>query len=58
MWNARTLSTANEELRLLVQRYSKTAPDLSRWLERNIPEGLAVFSLPDANRLKMRTSNP
>jgi transposase-like protein len=58
VWNARTLSTANEELRLLVQRYSKTAPDLSRWLERNIPEGLAVFSLPDANRLKMRTSNP
>ena len=58
VWNAKDLTAANEELRLLVQRYAKTAPDLSRWLERNIPEGLAVFSLPDTHRLKMRTSNP
>ncbi len=56
-WNAKDITAANEELRLLVQRYAKTAPDLSRWLERNIPEGLAVFSLPDTHRLKMRTSN-
>jgi putative transposase len=41
-----------------MQRYAKAAPDLSRWLERNIPEGLAVFSLPDTHRLRMRTSNP
>jgi len=58
VWNAKDITTANEELRLLVQRYIKIAPDLSRWLERNIPEGLAVFSLPDTYRLKMRTSNP
>ena len=58
VWNAKDSTAANEELRLLVQRYAKTAPDLSRWLERNIPEGLAVFSLPDTHRLKMRTSNP
>ena len=58
VWNARDITAANEELRLLVQRYAKTAPDLSRWLERNIPEGMAVFSLPDTHRLKMRTSNP
>lgn len=58
VWNAKDLTAAKEELRLLVQRYAKTAPDLSRWLERTIPEGLAVFSLPDTHRLKMRTSNP
>ena len=58
VWNAKDIAAAHEELRLLVQRYAKTAPDLSRWLERNIPEGLAVFSLPDTHRLKMRTSNP
>ena len=40
------------------QRYAKTAPDLARWLERNIPEGLAVFALPEQHRVRMRTSNP
>jgi transposase-like protein len=29
-----------------------------RWLEKNIPEGLTVFSLPDHHRRRMRTSNP
>jgi transposase-like protein len=41
-----------------VQRYTKSAPALSQWLERNVPEGLAVFSLPEQHRPKMRTSNP
>lgn len=58
VWNAKNLDTANAELRLLVQRYAKSAPALSQWLERNAPEGLAVFSLPEQHRLKMRTSNP
>jgi transposase-like protein len=58
VWNAKDLNTANAELRLLVQRYANTAPDLSQWLERNVPEGLAVFTLPEHHRLKMRTSNP
>lgn len=30
VWNAKDITTANEELRLLVQRYIKIAPDLSR----------------------------
>jgi transposase-like protein len=58
VWNAKDMDAANTELRLLVQRYAKTAPALSQWLERNVPEGLAVFSLPEHHRLKMRTSNP
>jgi transposase-like protein len=58
VWNAKDLNTANAELRLLVQRYANTAPDLSQWLERNVPEGLAVFTLPEHHQLKMRTSNP
>ncbi len=58
IWNARNLSAAEEELRLLVQRHAKTAPKLSAWLENNIPEGLAVFALPSKHRTKMRTSNP
>lgn len=58
VWNAKDLDTANAELRLLVQHYARSAPALSQWLERNVPEGLAVFSLPGQHRLKMRTSNP
>ena len=58
VWNAKDLDTANAELRLLVQRYTKSAPALSQWLERNVLEGLAVFSLPEQHRPKMRTSNP
>jgi putative transposase len=58
VWNAKNLTAANEELRLLVQQYAKSAPQLSQWLERNIPEGLTVFILPEAHRRKMRTSNP
>jgi transposase-like protein len=58
VWNAKDLEAANAELRLLVQRYTKSAPALSQWLERNVPEGLAVFSLPEQHRPKMRTSNP
>lgn len=58
VWNARNQRAAQEELRLLVERYAQTAPKLSTWLERNIPEGLAVFALPDKHQTKMRTSNP
>jgi transposase-like protein len=34
-----------------------TAPKLARWLEDNIPQGLAVFTLPAEHRKKMRTTN-
>ena len=58
VWNAKDMAAAQEELRLLVQRYAKTVPNLATWLERNIPEGLAVFGLPEEHRIRMRTSNP
>ena len=28
------------------------------WLEHNVPEGLAVFTLPEPHRRRMRTANP
>ena len=28
------------------------------WLEENVPEGLAVFTLPEHHRKRLRTSNP
>ena len=32
-------------------------PKLVAWAEENIPEGFAVFDLPEAYRRKLRTSN-
>jgi len=38
--------------------YAKAALDLARWLEGNIPQGMAIFGLHEQYRLKMRTSSP
>jgi putative transposase len=58
VWNANTLTAAETVLADLVSSYRETAPKLAGWLEKNIPEGLTVFSLPDHHRRRMRTSNP
>jgi transposase-like protein len=58
VWNARDLQAAEAELRRLVDSYAEKAPKLAGWLETNISEGLAVFSLPEHHRRRMRTSNP
>ncbi|MGI9487546.1 MAG: IS256 family transposase [Geminicoccaceae bacterium] len=57
VWNADNLDDAKETLKRLVESYAKTAPDLASWLEANVPEGLAVFSLPEPHRRRLRTSN-
>ena len=58
VWNARDLHAAEAELRRLVETYADPAPKLAAWLEANVPEGLAVFTLPEHHRRRMRTSNP
>ena len=58
IWNAPNLTTATENLRMLVESYREKTPDLAKWLEDNVPEGLAVFTLPDHHRRRLRTSNP
>ena len=53
------LTTATENLRfLLVESYREKTPYLAKWLEDNVPEGLAVFTLPDNHRRQLHTSNP
>ena len=48
-----------ESLRfLLVESYREKTPYLAKWLEDNVLEGMAVFTLPDNLRLRLRTSNP
>ena len=43
---------------LLVESYHEKIPYLAEWLEDIVPEGLAVFTLPDNHRRQLRTSNP
>ena len=58
VWNAGSLAKAEAALTELVATYRDTAPNLAAWLEENVPEGLAVFALPEHHRRRMRTSNP
>ena len=38
-------------------KYEKPAPQLSQWMENNIPEGLTIFDFRAAHRRRLRTSN-
>ena len=58
VWNAANLQAAEEELKHLVELYRPTAARLATWLERNVPEGLTVFALPEHTRRRLRTANP
>jgi transposase-like protein len=58
VWTADDLARAENALGELVAGYRDTAPKLADWLEQNAPEGLAVFTLPEHHRKRMRTSNP
>jgi putative transposase len=58
IWNAATLADAEAELKRLVAAYAAAAPHLAAWLEANVPEGLAAFTLPEGHRRRLRTANP
>lgn len=58
VWNATDRAGAEAELARLVKAYADSAPKLAAWLERNVPEGLAVLSLPEEHWRRMRTANP
>lgn len=58
VFHSSDLAEANRRLEQTVTKYATTAPQLSAWLEANVPEALTVFLLPAAHRVKMRTTNP
>ena len=52
------LTTATENLRFLqVESYREKTPYLAKWLKDNVPEGLAVFTLPGYRHCRLLTSN-
>lgn len=57
IFNAEDRAHADAKLAQFVETYEPTAPALATWAESNIPEGLTVFSFPEASRRRLRTSN-
>ena len=48
---------AKRLLNKMVKKYETSAPDLSRWMEHNVPESLTIMQFEEAHRKKIRTSN-
>ena len=57
IFNAPDRHTAEAYLDKVVQKYAQSVPTLADWLEKNIPEGLTVFSFPASHRRRLRTAN-
>jgi transposase-like protein len=57
IFNARHRAEADIRLNEGIEKYAKSAPSLAQWMENAIPEGLTIFSLPEAFRKRLRTSN-
>jgi transposase-like protein len=57
VFNAPDRETAELWLASAVQKYAKTAPKLSAWMEENISEGLTVYAFPVEHRRFVRTTN-
>lgn len=57
IFNAPDREEADRLLAKAVEEYSKTAGRLAVWMEENIPEGLAVFAMPEKHRRRLRTTN-
>ncbi len=58
VFNAPDLTTAQDWLKEMVEKYRPTSARLAAWLEQNVPEGLTVFSFPVSHQRRIRTSNP
>lgn len=58
IFNAPNREEADRRLAVAVEKYRPSAARLALWMEENIPDGFAVFSLPESHRKRMRTSNP
>jgi len=57
VFNCADRPAAERRLKEIVALYATSAPKLSAWMETNLPQGFAVFALPLAQQLRLRTSN-
>ncbi len=57
IFTAGDVHEANEKLKRAVKLWQTAHPMLAKWAEENLPEGFAVFGLPEPHRVRMRTTN-
>jgi len=57
IFNAPDRVIAEKYLQMAIQKYAKSAPRLSAWLEANLAEGFTVFDFPIKHRRFIRTTN-
>jgi putative transposase len=57
IFNAPDKAEAERLLRQAIDLWVKEAPKLAAWAEESLPMGFAVFDLPAAHRVRMRTTN-
>ncbi len=57
IFNAPDQIEAQRLLDRAVKQYADKASKLAGWMEQNIPEGFAVFALPDHQRRRLRSTN-
>lgn len=57
IFNAPNREEAERLLRLTIAKHEKAAPELSRWMEGEIPEGFNIFNFERPHRRRLRTSN-
>lgn len=57
IFNASDRQSAEATLQLMINKYAKSAPRLSAWMEENLPDGFTVFDFPLEHRRSIRTSN-
>lgn len=57
IFNAPNRVESDRQLKMMMSKYEKSAPKLSDWMERAIPEGLTIFNFKSSHRIRIRTSN-
>ena len=57
MFNAPDKTTAEQYLKVIIEKYARSAPRLSAWMKENLAEGFTVFDFPLEHRRSIRTTN-
>ena len=57
VFDCSTRPAAEQRLKEIVTLHTKSAPELARWLEENLPQGFTVFALPAPHPKRLRTAH-
>jgi putative transposase len=57
VFDAPSHAEADRLLQITIAKYHELAPELARWMEQSVPEGLTVFLAPASHRRRLRTAN-